>query len=110
MVSVELVDMAFSIDSVLASFGVSEKIWVLFTGGCLGILMMRGVSKQFVKLIEKMPELETTAYVLIAIISLKMIGSSFGFHIHEVLFFSIIFGILLLTVLFSKLKHKQVQV
>jgi predicted tellurium resistance membrane protein TerC len=33
VIAVELMDIAFSIDSVLAAFGVSEKVWVLFLGG-----------------------------------------------------------------------------
>ncbi|HJV31414.1 MAG TPA: hypothetical protein VJ558_04410, partial [Bacillales bacterium] len=43
VVSVELMDIAFSVDSVLAAFGVSNKVWILFVGGILGVLMMRGV-------------------------------------------------------------------
>lgn len=40
-------DIAFSIDSVIAAFGVSNQVWVLFLGGILGILMMRGVAQLF---------------------------------------------------------------
>ena len=38
-------DIAFSVDSVLAAFGVSDQVWVLFLGGILGVLMMRGVAQ-----------------------------------------------------------------
>ncbi len=40
--AVELMDIAFSVDSVLAAIRVSEKVWVLLTGGMIGVLMMRG--------------------------------------------------------------------
>ena len=36
--AVEIMDIAFSVDSVLAAFGVSEQIWVLLLGGMLGSL------------------------------------------------------------------------
>ena len=69
VVAVELMDIAFSVDSVLAAFGVSEQVWVLLVGGMLGVLMMRGVAGVFLKLIDRVPELETSAYILILIIA-----------------------------------------
>lgn len=87
VLQVELMDIAFSIDSVSAAFGVSEKVWVLFLGAIFGILMMRGVAQIFVKLIEKYTEFETTAYVLIAIIGAKMMASVFGYRVSDITFF-----------------------
>jgi len=87
VLQVEMMDIAFSIDSISAAFGVSEKVWVLFIGAIFGILMMRGVAQIFVKLLEKYAEFETTAYVLIALIGVKMMASVFGFHLSEWAFF-----------------------
>jgi YkoY family integral membrane protein len=97
VLTVELMDISFSFDSVLAAFGVSNQEWVLFIGGILGILMMRGVAQLFLALIDKVPEFETTAFVLIAIIGIKMIVSAFGFYMDETLFFSLIISIFLGT-------------
>ena len=93
VLTVELMDISFSFDSVIAAFGVSNQEWVLFLGGILGILMMRGVAHLFLALIDKVPELEITAFVLIAIIGVKMIISAFGFHMDELIFFSILIAI-----------------
>lgn len=93
VITVELMDIAFSFDSIIAAFGVSNHVWVLLLGGMLGILMMRGVAQLFLTLIEKVPELETTAFVLIAIIALKMIAAAFGFHMDELIFFSILIAV-----------------
>ncbi|NHM29219.1 TerC family protein [Neobacillus terrae] len=87
VVAVEIMDIAFSVDSVLAAFGVSQKVWVLFVGGILGVLMMRGVAGVFLKLIDRVPELETTAYVLIAIIAVKMFLGVFHIEIASTYFF-----------------------
>lgn len=75
IIAVELMDIAFSADSVLAAFGVSNSVWVLLLGGMLGILAMRFAAQQFVKLLEKIPELETAAYVMIAFIGGKMVAA-----------------------------------
>ncbi|WPS85562.1 hypothetical protein SMD22_00445 (plasmid) [Brevibacillus halotolerans] len=78
--SVEMMDIAFSVDSVLAAFGISDMVGILLLGGMLGILMMRGVAQAFTKLIEKVPELEVTAYVIVGFIGLKMLLST----VHEI--------------------------
>ncbi|WP_045516744.1 TerC family protein [Neobacillus niacini] len=106
VLTVELMDIAFSIDSVIAAFGVSNQVWVLFLGGILGILMMRGVAQLFLALIERVPEFETTAFVLIGIIGLRMISAAFGFQMDEVIFFSILIGIFFGTFLVHFLKGK----
>ncbi|NHC40683.1 DUF475 domain-containing protein [Bacillus sp. MM2020_1] len=93
VLTVELMDIAFSLDSVIAAFGVSNQQWVLFLGGVIGILMMRGVAQLFLSLIEKVPEIETTAFILIAIIAIKMIVSAFGFQFDEFVFFSILIAV-----------------
>lgn len=90
VISVELMDIAFSADSILAAFAVSEKVWVLLIGGMLGILMMRTVAKFFLVLIDRVPELENTAFILIAIIAIKMFASVLGFHLHHLVFFGIL--------------------
>ncbi|MFD0824246.1 TerC family protein [Neobacillus sp. M.A.Huq-85] len=97
VLTVELMDIAFSFDSIIAAFGVSNQVWVLFLGGVLGILMMRGVAQVFLALIEKVPELETTAFILIAIIGVKMIASVFGFHLDQIVFFSTLVALFLGT-------------
>lgn len=72
VISVELMDLAFSVDSILAALAVSDEVWVLLLGGMIGILFMRGVATFFITLMNKVPELEYTAYVLIIFISVKM--------------------------------------
>lgn len=92
VVTVEMMDIAFSVDSVLAAFGISDIVGILLLGGMLGILMMRGVAQVFVKLIEKVTELEVTAYVIVGFIGLKMLLSTvheisnrfFGTSMHEI--------------------------
>ncbi|WEK55068.1 MAG: TerC family protein [Candidatus Cohnella colombiensis] len=103
---VELMDIAFSIDSVIAAFGVSEQVWVLFLGGILGVLMMRGVAQVFLKLIERFPELEQTAFILIVIIAGKMLAGAFGYEMSHYLFFGILIVVFIGTMVISSLRKK----
>jgi len=107
VLAVEVMDIAFSIDSVLAAFGVSEEVWVLFLGGILGVLMMRGVAQVFLALIDKFPELEKAAFILIIIIGAKMIAAAFGAHIPHTLFFGLIIAVFGGTIIFSSMRKKR---
>ena len=70
VISVELMDIAFSIDSIFAAFAISDQVWVLLIGGMLGILMMRTIAGVF-NHYRKIPELEATAFIIIGVIGLK---------------------------------------
>lgn len=107
VIMVELMDVAFSVDSILAAFAVSSEVWVLFIGGMLGILMMRTIAGVFVKLIDKIPELETTAFILIGIISLKMILSVVGVEISHYLFFAVLLLAFGVTFIIHKVNLKK---
>lgn len=72
VLTVELMDAAFAIDSILVAVGLSDKLWVIYTGGILGIIAMRFAAGGFIKVLERFPSLEHTAYILISWISIKL--------------------------------------
>ena len=57
VVRVELVNLAFSIDSILVAVAMSPKRWVVVAGGVLGIVAMRLVVGQLMALVERYPAL-----------------------------------------------------
>ena len=72
VVAVELTDVAFSIDSIIAAVGMSPKKWIVYTGGVLGIITMRFVAGTFVNILERFPALETSAYLMVGWIGIKL--------------------------------------
>ncbi|MEH6994850.1 TerC family protein [Neobacillus drentensis] len=86
VISVELMDLAFSVDSILTALAVSEEVWVILLGGMIGILLMRGVATFFIALMDRVPELETTAYILITFIAIKMGLTLVDIHIANEIF------------------------
>ncbi len=74
VIKVELMDIAFSIDSILAALGISKKIWVILLGGMLGILFMRFVAGIFVRLIDRFPLFKHTGYALITLIGYRLVS------------------------------------
>ncbi len=70
---IELTDIAFALDSILAAVALSNKFWVVFTGGILGVVMMRFAAGMFIGLLNRFPNFENTAYLLVLIIGIKVI-------------------------------------
>jgi YkoY family integral membrane protein len=69
---VELMDMAFSIDNVFAAVAFTPNIILVCAGVFIGILAMRFIANYFVKMMEKYTFLETAAFVVIAVLGIKL--------------------------------------
>jgi YkoY family integral membrane protein len=120
IISVEVMDVAFSSDSILAALALSNQFWVLLIGGALGIAMMRGVAGVFLKLIAKVPEFEHTAFILIGLIALRMfLGAAhhlfalFGWQIDpievsDVTFFAVLVATFLGTFIVHSIRKPKV--
>ncbi|MEJ7593594.1 MAG: hypothetical protein WKF77_18810 [Planctomycetaceae bacterium] len=89
---IELTDIAFAVDSILAAIALvgappaghpkdalHPKLWVVVTGGLLGILLMRVAAAMFIRLLEKFPRFELSAYLLVIVIGLKLLAD-WGFN------------------------------
>ena len=72
VVRVELINLAFSIDSILVAVAMSPKTWVVVTGGILGIIAMRVVVGQLIVLVQRYPALVDGAFIIIAWVGLKL--------------------------------------
>lgn len=79
--AVEVMDLAFSIDNVVAAvayvkdFPMPSKLVLVCTGVFLGILAMRFAAQGFVKLMQLFPFLETCAFIVIAVLGIKLMLS-----------------------------------
>ena len=73
VLAVELADLAFSLDNVVAAVALSRDFWVVMTGVALGIVTMRFAAGVFVRLIERFPVLEAAAYLLVLTIGLGLL-------------------------------------
>ena len=73
VVKVELVNLAFSVDSILVAVAMSPKFWVILTGGLLGIVAMRVVVGQLLSIVRRYPSLVDGAFIIITWIGLKLL-------------------------------------
>lgn len=63
----------FAIDSILVGVAMSNKTWVILTGGLLGIVMMRVVIGKLLSIVERYPPLVDGAFIIIAWVGLKLL-------------------------------------
>jgi YkoY family integral membrane protein len=73
VVKVELTDIVFAIDSILVAVAMSNKLWVIITGGILGVIAMRLVIGQLLVLVNRYPPLVDGAFIIIAWVGLKLL-------------------------------------
>lgn len=95
---IEMTDIAFAVDSILAAIAVvgsppaghqgpHPKLWVVLTGGILGVVLMRVAAALFIRLLERFPRFETSAYLLVCVIGSKLLvdwGFNSAEHPHRV--------------------------
>ena len=73
VIRIELVNLAFSIDSILVAVAMSPKFAVVLSGGILGIVAMRLVVGQLLKIIQRYPALVDAAFLIIAWVGIKLL-------------------------------------
>ena len=72
VVKVELTDVVFAVDSILVAVAMSNKTWVIITGGVLGIIAMRMVIGQLLAIVRKYPALVDGAFIIIGWVAIKL--------------------------------------
>ena len=113
VVKVELTDIVFAIDSILVAVAMSPKIWVILTGGLLGIVAMRLVIGRLLSLIERYPPLVDGAFVIIAWVAIKLFieylhsESYIAFEIPKWLSLGLIVLIFGAAFLYARLQQKR---
>jgi len=88
VLKVEIADVAFAIDSMLASVALAitlkpagwfhiggidgAQFMVMLLGGIIGLVMIRFAANGFVKLLQKYPSLETAAFLMVGWVGVKL--------------------------------------
>jgi YkoY family integral membrane protein len=113
VVKVELTDIVFAVDSILVAVAMSPKIWVVMTGGLIGIVAMRMVISQLLVIVRRYPAIVDGAFIIIAFVGVKLLleyASAMGwmeFHIPKWLSLGVIVLTFLASYLYARSKGPQ---
>jgi YkoY family integral membrane protein len=105
VLTIELADLAFSLDNVIAAVALSDQLWVVIFGVAIGIVMMRFAAQIFTRMIAWEPALEHAAYLLLFAIGGELLLEHYlHLELTEWGQFGISLGIIVLVVLFARVK------
>jgi YkoY family integral membrane protein len=124
--AIEMTDIAFAVDSIVAAIGVvgpppegqrHPKLWVVLAGGMLGVILMRFAAVAFIKLLERFPKFETSAYLLVLVIGAKLTADyvfntpqhpdRVNLHSPSSAWFWVFWGLMLAAFCFGFLPHEK---
>ena len=83
VIAVELTDIAFALDSVLAGIAFitrpktgiqDDKLWVVVLGAMIGIVLLRVAAAGFSRLLDRYPGLDHVAYTLVGWVGVKLLS------------------------------------
>lgn len=117
---VELTDIIFAVDSILVAVALvndPSRIWIVYAGGFIGIILLRLAASFFIGLIKKYPSLDHMAYALVGWAGVKLASTavdiyyeSKGMHEPGLLpkpVFWVVFAIILFGGIFYAVRHKR---
>src|SRR5262245_20850797 len=113
VVKVELTDIVFAIDSILVAVAMSPKLWVVLTGGILGIVAMRLVIGRLLVVVRTYPAIVDGAFIIILWVAIKLLvewAHSYGwiaFEIPRWLSLSLIVVIFMVSFLYARRQGVQ---
>lgn len=108
VLTVEVMDLVFSIDNVIAAVSLSNELWVVLLGVGIGILTMRFAAGLFSYAVEREPILKEAAYILILNIGIQLIAEQlWGLEISDIVRFFISAGIILGALAYAHFRPLQ---
>jgi YkoY family integral membrane protein len=66
-------DLAFSLDSVTTAIAVSEKTWLIITGGTIGVITLRFLAGLFIRWLKEYVHLEDAGYITVGFVGLRLL-------------------------------------
>lgn len=95
MIQILIMDMVFSIDSIVTAVGMANKLWVMFVAVIFSVGIMLFAAQPIAKFVNDHPAFKMLALSFLLLIGFSLIGEGFGVHIPKgYIYFSMFFSLL----------------
>ena len=95
IVQILLIDIVFSLDSVITAVGMAQQLWVMVTAVVLATCIMLAFAGMISAFVEKHPTIKMLALSFLVLIGVNLIADGFGHHIPKgYTYFAMAFSIL----------------
>ena len=81
LIQIALLDIVFSLDSVITAVGMVDQIAVMITAVIISVILMMIFAGSISRFIDRHPTLKMLALSFLLLIGVNLIGDGFGFHI-----------------------------
>ncbi len=101
-----VIDLVFSVDSIVTAIGMAEHVEVMVTAVCLAMMMMYIASGPIAAFIKRNPTTKMLALAFLLLIGAALIADGLGFHIPRgYIYFSMAFAAM--VEMFNVLAHRR---
>lgn len=102
-----LLDLVFSIDSIITAVGMVQQLWVMYTAVIVTVIIMLFASKPISEFIRKHPSFKILALCFLLMIGVSLLAEGFRFEIPKgYIYFSMAFAFLVDIIQMKTVKHK----
>ena len=102
-----LLDLVFSIDSIITAVGMVQELWVMYTAVVVTVVIMLLASKPISGFIRKHPSFKILALCFLLMIGVSLLAEGFHFEIPKgYIYFSMAFAFLVDVIQMKTVKHK----
>ncbi len=102
-----ILDLVFSIDSIITAVGMVQKVWVMYTAVTITVFIMLFASKPISEFITKHPSFKILALCFLMIIGVSLLAEGFHFEIPKgYIYFSMAFAFIVDLIQMKTIKHK----
>ena len=107
LIEVIILDLVFSIDSIITAVGMVEELWVMYTAVIVTVIIMLVASKPISEFIRKHPSFKILALCFLMIIGVSLLAEGFHFEIPKgYIYFSMAFAFLVDVIQMKTVKQK----
>lgn len=105
-----VLDLVFSIDSIITAVGMVQELWVMYTAVIVTVIIMLIASKPISSFITKHPSFKILALCFLMMIGVSLIAEGFQFEIPKgYIYFSMAFAFLVDVIQMKTIPNQQTQ-
>ena len=102
-----LLDIVFSIDSIITAVGLVEQLWIMYTAVVVSVCVMLLAAKSISDFISRHPSFKILALCFLMVIGVSLIGEGLGLHIPKgYIYFSMAFAFFVDFIQLKTVKQK----
>ncbi|MFN7823153.1 MAG: TerC family protein [Bacteroidota bacterium] len=104
-----LLDLVFSIDSIITAVGMVQELWIMYTAVIVTVIIMLIAAKPISEFIRKHPSFKILALCFLMMIGVALLAEGFRFEIPKgYIYFSMAFAFLVDIIQMKTVKQKEV--